>query len=86
MPSSSPPLLMTIETSYSQARAELAQLMSRVTDENEIVVIRRRNQPAVALIAAEELAGLLEMVHLWRSPRNNERLMAALDRSRSSKI
>lgn len=73
---------MSIETTYSQARAELAQWMSRVTDDREVVVVKRRNHPAVAMIAADELASLMETAHLLRSPANAERLLAALGRSR----
>jgi antitoxin YefM len=35
----------------------------------------------VALISAEELAGLEETAHLLRSPKNAERLLAALTRA-----
>lgn len=73
---------MTIETTYSQARADLAQLLSRVTDDREVVVVKRRDHPAVAMIAADELAGLMETAHLLRSPANAERLLAALGRAR----
>ena len=38
----------------------------------------------MALIPADELAGLMETAHLLRSPRNAERLLAALARSRRS--
>ncbi len=75
---------MTIETSYSHARAELASLMSRVTDDREVVVITRRNHPDVAMIAADELSSLMETAHLLRSPANAERLLAALQRSHQS--
>lgn len=73
---------MPIETTYSQARATLATLMSRVTDDREVVVVRRRDHPAVAMIAADELASLMETAHLLRSPANAERLLAALGRAR----
>lgn len=73
---------MSIETTYSQARAELARLMDRVTDDREIVVVKRRHHPAVALIAADELASLLETAHLLRSPANATRLLAAMGRAR----
>ena len=75
---------MSIETTYSQARAALATLMSRVTDDREVVVVRRRDHPAVAMIAADELASLMETAHLLRSPANAERLLAALGRARQS--
>ncbi len=73
---------MFIETTYSQARAELASLMNRVTDDREVVVVKRRGHSAVAMIAADELASLMEAAHLLRSPANAERLLAALGRSR----
>ncbi len=73
---------MSIETTYSQARAALATLMNRVTDDREVVVVRRRDHPAVAMIAADELASLMETAHLLRSPANAERLLAALGRAR----
>jgi antitoxin YefM len=76
---------MPIETTYSQARAELASLMSRVTDDREVVVVKRRDHPAVAMIAADELASLLETAHLLRSPANAERLLASLGRSRQNR-
>ncbi len=74
-----------METTYSQARAELATLMSRVTDNREVVVVTRRDHPSVAMIAADELAGLMETAHLLRSPANAKRLLAALQRSRQAK-
>ena len=69
---------MTIHTTYTQARAGLAKLLERVTREREVVVIQRRGQDDVAMIAAEELAGLMETAYLLRSPRNAQRLLAAL--------
>jgi antitoxin YefM len=71
-----------IQTTYTQARAQLAALMDQVTKDREIVIIQRRGGDDVALIAADELAGLLETVHLLRSPANAERLLAALNRVR----
>lgn len=71
---------MTSST-YSDARARLASLMDDVTDNREVVRIRRRGREDVALIAASELDSLLELAHLMRSPRNAERLLSALGRA-----
>ncbi|MCK6629340.1 MAG: type II toxin-antitoxin system Phd/YefM family antitoxin [Anaerolineae bacterium] len=71
---------MTIQTTYSQARAGLAKLLDRVAADREVVIIERRKGEAVALIAAAELAGLLETAHLLRSPANARRLLTALAR------
>ncbi len=72
---------MTIQTSYTQARASLARLLDQVTKDREVVIIRRRDAEDVALIAADELESILETAHLLRSPANAERLLTALGRA-----
>ena len=49
-----------VQTTYSEARAKLAELWDRVTQDRETVIIKRRGAPDVALIAADELASLKE--------------------------
>jgi len=73
---------MTIQTTYTHARARLASLLDEVAKNREVVIIQRRGSEDVAMIAADELAGLLETAHLLRSPRNAERLLSALERVR----
>jgi antitoxin YefM len=73
---------MTIQTTYTHARAQLASLLDQVTNDREIVIVQRRGAADVAMIAADELTGLLETVHLLRSPANAERLLNALNRVR----
>ena len=72
---------MAIHTTYSKARANLAQLCNQVAENREIVLINRRNAEDVALISASELSSLLETAHLVRSPRNAQRLLTALNRA-----
>jgi antitoxin YefM len=76
---------MAIETTYTQARANLKALLDEVAENREQVIIRRRGGDDVALIAADELRGLIETAHLLRSPRNAQRLMAALRRAQRGK-
>lgn len=76
---------MAVETSYTQLRANLAALLSRVVEDREVVVVRRRGAADVALVPADELAGLLETAHLLRSPENARRLLAALGRAQARK-
>ncbi len=73
---------MTIQTTYTQAHTQFAHLCDAVTNDREIVIIHRRGAEDVALIAADELAGLLETAHLLKSPANAERLLNALARAR----
>jgi antitoxin YefM len=72
---------MAIDTTYTDARENLAKLLDRVTGDREVVFIRRRGQEKVALVAADELEGLMETAHLLRSPRNATRLLTALRRA-----
>lgn len=73
---------MAIQTTYTHARAKLASLLDEVTKNREIVIIHRRGSEDVAMIAADELTGVLETAHLIRSPKNAKRLLTALDRAR----
>jgi antitoxin YefM len=73
---------MAIQTTYTHARASLASLLDEVTKNREVVIIQRRGSEDVALITADELAGVLETAHLLRSPKNAKRLLSALDRVR----
>lgn len=77
---------MTIETTYSQAREQLKSLMDRAVDDREVIVVRRRSGGDVAMIAADELEGLIETAHLLRSARNAERLLSALVRARAESL
>ena len=76
---------MPIQTTYTNARAQFAGLWDEVTNNKEVVIIKRRGAEDVALISASELAGLLETSHLLRSPKNAERLLAAYERAMSKK-
>jgi antitoxin YefM len=71
--------MLNKETTYSQARMNLASILDQVCDESQIIVIKRRNQKNVALIAEDELSSLLECVYLLRSPENAKRLFRALE-------
>lgn len=77
---------MAIETTYSQAREGLKSLMDRAVQDREVVLVRRRKGGDVAMVAADELAGLLETAHLLRSPANAERLLRALGRAREQSL
>ena len=77
---------MTTVTTYTQARTALASLCDEVASTREPVIIRRRNAEDVALVSADELAGLLETAHLLRSPKNAQRLLTAINRAQSREL
>jgi antitoxin YefM len=73
-----------ITTTYTNVRANLTQYLDAVIDNRETVVIQRRGREDVIMISADELNSLLETAHLLRSPKNAERLLAALERTRAN--
>jgi antitoxin YefM len=74
-----------IETTYTNLRQSLASVLDRVANDHEVVIIRRKGDKRVAMVPADELAGLMETAHLLRSPKNAQRLLAALRRAKGGK-
>lgn len=77
---------MSIETTYTHARANFAKLCDAAAEDREVVIIRRRDAEDVALIAADELSSLQETAHLLRSPANAARLLSALTRAQQRSL
>lgn len=48
---------MAIETTYTRLRDNLATMLDQAVDDQEVVIVRRRGSPDVALLPAKELAG-----------------------------
>ena len=69
---------MSINLTYTQARANLAKLLDEVSLNKEVVIINRKNAENVALVSESELSSLLETAHLLRSPKNAQRILKAL--------
>ena len=69
---------MPTETTYTALRENLASYLDRVVDDREVVVVKRRGARDVAIISADELAGLEETAYLLRSPANARRLLESL--------
>lgn len=77
---------MQTVTSYTDARARLASLCDEAESSREPIIIKRRGHADIALIAADELAGILETTHLLSSPVNVQRLVASLRRAFEKEI
>ena len=69
---------MSLNSTYTQARANLAKLLDEVSLNKEVVIINRKNAENVALVSESELSSILETAHLLRSPKNAQRLLTAL--------
>ena len=74
---------MAVETTYTALREKLAGFLDQVTDDREVVFVRRRGARDVAILPADELSSLMETAHLLRSPKNARsdclRLFAGLE-------
>jgi antitoxin YefM len=73
------------ETTYTNLRQSLAAVLDRVVNDREVVIVRRKGERTVAMVPADELAGLMETAHLLRSPKNAQRLLIALRRAVAGK-
>jgi antitoxin YefM len=66
-------------TSFTEFRRHLAETIDQVNDDREPVLITRdRGKPTAVLISLDDYASLEETRYLLSSPRNAERLLAAI--------
>ena len=68
-----------VVTSYSDARAHLASLLDKATNDAEPIRITWRGKPDVVLMAADEWERWQETIYLLRSPANAARLLAEIE-------
>jgi antitoxin YefM len=65
--------------SYTELRAHLAKFMDEVCDSRAPLYVTRQNARTVVMISEDEYQGLLETVHLLRSPANAMRLVQSIE-------
>jgi len=69
------------ETTYTNLRQSLASVLDRVGDDREVVIVVRKGERKVALVPADELAGLIETAHFAAVTKNAQRLLTVLRRA-----
>jgi antitoxin YefM len=72
--------------SYSELRANLATYMDAVCDDRAPLVVTRQNARSVVLLSEEDYEGLMETVHLLKSPANATHLMRSIDEANQGKL
>ena len=75
-----------VHVSYSELRGNLAGLMDKVCDSRAPLLVTRQNARSVVMISEDEYEGLMETVHLLRSPANASRLLASNSEANSGKL
>ena len=72
--------------SYSAFREHLAAYMDQVADDRTELRVTRQGSPSVIVLAEEEFSGIMETLHLMRSPANAARLDAAIADIEAGKV
>lgn len=63
---------------YSEARARLADTITRVCDDHDPVIITKKSDKAVVMISLEDYEAMEETAYLLRSPKNARRLLESV--------
>ena len=63
---------------YSEARANLKDVMDRVVADKTEVIVTRQKAEAVVMISLAEWNSISETLHLLSSPKNAERLRRSI--------
>jgi len=65
--------------SYTELRANLAKFMDEVCDSRTPLHVTRQNARSVVMMSEDEYDGIMETLHLLRSPANAARLLASIE-------
>jgi antitoxin YefM len=71
---------------YTDLRANLARLMDKVCDSHDALTVTRQGARNVVMISEEDYEGLMETVHLLRSPANAYRLLQSIAQAKRGKL
>jgi antitoxin YefM len=64
---------------YSDARANLKDVMDRVVEDKTEVIVTRQKAEAVVMVSLSEWNSMVETAHLLSSPVNAERLRRSIE-------
>ncbi len=72
--------------SYTELRSNLSSLMDTVCDSRAPLLVTRQNARSVVMMSEDEYEGLMETVHLLRSPANAKRLLESIAEANSGRL
>ena len=72
--------------SYSALRQNLAHYMDETCGNHDPILVTRQGADSVVLMSLAEFEGLMETVHLLRSPVNARRLLDAIDSAEAGEL
>ena len=72
--------------SYTAFRQHLAEYMDEVCDSRAPLHVTRQNARTVVVVSGDEYEGMMETLHLLRTPANAERLLRSIDNANAGKL
>jgi antitoxin YefM len=72
--------------SYTDLRNNLAKYMDEVCDSHAPLHVTRQNARTVVMVSEDDFEGLMETVHLLKSPANAERLLRSIAELESANV
>jgi len=70
---------------FSDARNRLKKVLDQVVEDSDYTIISRRDAADAVVMSLEHFNGLMETVHLLKSPANAEHLAKSIAQFRSGK-
>ena len=71
---------------FSDARNRLKSVLDRVVDDCDYTIISRRDAEDAVVMSLDHFNGLMETVHLLKSPANAAHLAKSIGQYRSGKV
>ncbi|MFT5717667.1 MAG: antitoxin YefM [Urechidicola sp.] len=71
---------------FSEARNKLKSVLDQVVEDSDYTVISRRDAEDAVVMSLEHFNGLMETVHLLKSPANAAHLTKSINQYRSGKV
>ena len=71
---------------FSDARNRLKSVLDQVVDDSDYTIITRRDAGDAVVMSLDQFNGLMETVHLLKSPANAAHLARSIEQYRSGKV
>ena len=68
--------------SFSEARSKLKAVLDRVVNDADYTIITRRDAEDTVVMSLDQFNGLMETVHLLKSPANSAHLSRSIEQYR----